>query len=115
MQSNLKTEKRERNRERLPDWMKWLSNIKVEMIPMMYHTWLYVLKKFLVVAGGRVIIVSALSLSLRDKERLREIKIERARDRESLTIFAGSSLFKTSLIKCKIWRGILILLVTNIT
>ena len=46
-----------------------------ETIPMMYH--LFVLKKFAVV-WWKVIIVSALSLSLKYKERLGEREIETA-------------------------------------
>ena len=77
-------------------------------IPMMYHTWVYVtskaLKKFSVVVWYRVIIVSALSLSLRDKERFR--------DWESLTIMkmymSEFSKFKISDLKLQkimtLWR-----------
>ena len=44
------------------------------------------LKKFSVGGGGwKVIIVSALSLSLRDKERLRDWEIERAWQLDAIT------------------------------
>ena len=66
----------------LSEW-KWVG--LEQTIPMMYHTWVSVTSKCLLswwCGGGRVIIVSALSLSLREKERLSDWEI--ARDRESL-------------------------------
>ena len=86
-----------------PIFSEWKS-VGLELtIPMMYHTWVSViykaLKKFVVVWCGRMIIVSALYLSLRDKGRLS--------DRESLTIKTFWFLLEShSLIYCKYIKSI---------
>jgi len=58
-----------------PIFSEWKS-VGLELtIPMMYHTLLVTTKclKSFLWCGGKVIIMSALSLSLRDKDRLREL------------------------------------------
>ena len=66
-----------------PIFSEWKSVGLELMIPMMNHILICVhskvLKKFLVVwCGWKVIIVSALSLSLRDKEKIKSRERDRA-------------------------------------
>ena len=62
-----------KNQKINPIFSEWKWVVLELTIPMMHHTWVSVTSKYLksfLWCGGRVIIMSALCLSLRDKDRL---------------------------------------------